>query len=143
MSDKKDSIMDRLKKEPLIPVGVVATVSALIYATWGVTQRNHTVSQRGMRGRVLFQGLTIAAMVYYASRNANAVDDDTKNVRSNDVRPIDWDKLEREAKEAEKNEGAGTGTGRDPAIERLAAFAREKKAKSVFSEDTEGSKNQK
>ncbi|PIA17420.1 hypothetical protein COEREDRAFT_7383 [Coemansia reversa NRRL 1564] len=143
MSDKKPSIMDRMKKEPLIPVGVVATVGALLYATWGVTRKNHTVSQRGMRGRVIFQGLTIAAMIYYATRNVNDVDDKTKNVRSNDVRPIDWDKLEREAKEAEKHESAGTGTGRDPAIERLAAFARERKAKSVFSEDAEGSKNQK
>ncbi|KAJ2798008.1 Respiratory supercomplex factor 1, mitochondrial [Coemansia guatemalensis] len=144
MSDKKLSIMERMKKEPLIPVGVLATVSALVYATWGVTKRNHTASQNGMRGRVIFQGLTIAAIVYYSLRNSNAVEDKSENARPRDVRPIDWDKLEREAAEAEKREASGTGTRRDPAIERLAAFAKEKKkGKSIFSDDTEGPNSQK
>ncbi|KAJ1966395.1 hypothetical protein GGI12_000105 [Dipsacomyces acuminosporus] len=113
-----NSITGRLKEEPLVAVGTVATFAAFTYAAVGVYRGKFKQSQWGMRGRVVMQGLTVAALFGYAVFRSK----DEKKSRMEDIRPINWEKLEREAKAAE-----ASSKGPDPALEKLIAKARAKK----------------
>ncbi|KAJ2778441.1 Respiratory supercomplex factor 1, mitochondrial [Coemansia javaensis] len=91
------TITGKLREEPLVPLGVAATVAAFLYASWGIHRNNTRMTQWGMRGRVAMQGLTLVALVgygLYGARSYNAQ-------RRGDVRQLDWEKLEREAAAAE------------------------------------------
>ncbi|KAJ1668633.1 Respiratory supercomplex factor 1, mitochondrial [Coemansia sp. RSA 1813] len=99
MSGGAKSVSARFKEEPLIPLGVAATVGAFLFASWGLYQGNAKNMQWGMRGRVVMQGLTVGALAWYglyASSNSTAKE------RREDVRQIDWDKIEKEALAAEE-----------------------------------------
>ncbi|KAJ2549784.1 Respiratory supercomplex factor 1, mitochondrial [Coemansia sp. RSA 1933] len=118
------SITTRLKEEPLIPLGVAATVGAFIFASWGLYRGNAKNMQRGMRGRVVMQGLTVGALAWYglyASTNGF-----TKE-RREDVRKIDWEKIEREAVAAEE-------------ANKALAEAQKNTPSSVFAKGTESKK---
>ncbi|KAI8326349.1 hypothetical protein GQ54DRAFT_307580 [Martensiomyces pterosporus] len=121
-----NTITGRLKEEPLVAVGTVATFAAFTYAAVGVYRGKFSQSQWGMRGRVVMQGLTVAALFGYAMMRNK----EDKNPRKDDIRPINWERLEREAKAAEELE-ATQGKKSDPALEKLIAKAEAKK-KSVF-----------
>ncbi|KAJ1718362.1 Respiratory supercomplex factor 1, mitochondrial [Coemansia biformis] len=122
------SITAKLKEEPLVPVGVLATIGAFLYASWGIHRNNTKMTQWGMRGRVAMQGLTLVALVGYGLYSAK----DHAPSRKEDVRQLDWDKLERQAREAEAAAASGQPLHADPAIAKLIEKAKERKAKSVF-----------
>ncbi|KAJ1757305.1 Respiratory supercomplex factor 1, mitochondrial [Coemansia sp. RSA 1807] len=122
-------IVKKMKEEPLVPLGVGLTVCALLYAAWGLHYKNIQQAQRGMRGRVIMQGLTVCALVGYGVFKTK----DTSQTGQTNMRPINWDKLEREAQEAEALDLAKGNVS--PAMEKLIAQAkkeREEKAKSVI-----------
>ncbi|KAJ2146874.1 Respiratory supercomplex factor 1, mitochondrial [Coemansia sp. RSA 678] len=122
-------IVKKMKEEPLVPLGVGLTVCALLYAAWGLHYKNIQQAQRGMRGRVIMQGLTVCALVGYGVLKTK----DTSQTGQTNMRPINWDKLEREAQEAEALDLAKGKVS--PAMEKLIAQAkkeREEKAKSII-----------
>ena len=52
-----------MKREPLIPIGVLATVAALTGALRAIRKGNHRQVQLMFRARIVAQGLTIVAIV--------------------------------------------------------------------------------
>ncbi|KAJ1899321.1 Respiratory supercomplex factor 1, mitochondrial [Coemansia sp. IMI 209127] len=118
------SITDRFKEEPLIPLGVAATVGAFTFASWGLFRGNMKNMQLGMRGRVVMQGLTVGALAWYGLYAATS---STTKKRREDVREIDWEAIEREAVAAEK---AG----------KALAEAQKNTPSSVFAKETESKK---
>lgn len=63
-------LWDKVRGEPLIPLGCALTVAALVNAARAVRQGDHHKAQRMFRARVLAQGFTLLAMcgggIYYA-----------------------------------------------------------------------------
>ncbi|KAJ2348710.1 HIG1 domain member 2A [Coemansia erecta] len=115
----------KLKEEPLVPLGAGATICALVYAAWGIQRNNTKQAQRGMRGRVIMQGLTICALLGYGllkTRNSAHAD-------KSDIRPINWERLEHEAQQAEAGGSNVKGRPTTPALEKIVARANEEKAK--------------
>lgn len=108
MSNNK-SIISKLKDEPLVPLGVGATIAAFLYACHGMHRGNQMQTQWGMRGRVLMQGLTVAALLGYGIyKSTSGGKHQTERILH--ARPINWEKLEREAKEAEQPRDSDTAT---------------------------------
>lgn len=56
--------MRKMKKEPLIPIGMALTVGALYNATRSVRRGDHKGAQKFFRARVAAQGFTVLAMVF-------------------------------------------------------------------------------
>ncbi|OIW28174.1 hypothetical protein CONLIGDRAFT_655753 [Coniochaeta ligniaria NRRL 30616] len=56
--------MRKMKKEPLIPIGMALTVAALYNATRSVRRGDHAGAQKFFRARVAAQGFTVLAMVF-------------------------------------------------------------------------------
>ncbi|KAI9503653.1 Respiratory supercomplex factor 1, mitochondrial [Coemansia spiralis] len=112
MAGSSRSVFARLKEEPLIPLGVTATVGAFLFAAWGSTQGNNKMMQWGMRGRVVMQGLTVAALVGYGLFFTS----EYKKERREDKRQINWEKLEQQALAAEKAEKEQPAGKKTPAI---------------------------
>ncbi|KAH8906432.1 hypothetical protein BR93DRAFT_929060 [Coniochaeta sp. PMI_546] len=56
--------MRKMKKEPLIPIGMALTVAALYNATRSVRRGDHKGAQKFFRARVAAQGFTVLAMVF-------------------------------------------------------------------------------
>jgi len=56
--------MRKMKKEPLIPIGMGLTVLALYNATRSVRRGDHQGAQKFFRARVAAQGFTVIAMVF-------------------------------------------------------------------------------
>ncbi|KAB5578112.1 hypoxia induced protein conserved region-domain-containing protein [Coniochaeta sp. 2T2.1] len=56
--------MRKMKKEPLIPIGMALTVGALYNATRSVRRGDHKGAQKYFRARVAAQGFTVLAMVF-------------------------------------------------------------------------------
>jgi hypothetical protein len=54
----------KMKKEPLIPIGMALTVGALYSATRSVRRGDHKGAQKFFRARVAAQGFTVLAMVF-------------------------------------------------------------------------------
>ncbi|CAM9093101.1 unnamed protein product [Pylaiella littoralis] len=52
----------KAKKEPLVPIGAIATVGFLVSGIYSFKQGNKKMSQKLMRGRVAAQGFTILVM---------------------------------------------------------------------------------
>ncbi|CAM9185925.1 unnamed protein product [Hapterophycus canaliculatus] len=52
----------KAKKEPLVPIGAIATVGFLVSGIYSFKQGNKVLSQKLMRGRVVAQGFTILVM---------------------------------------------------------------------------------
>ncbi|OLY85084.1 Respiratory supercomplex factor 1, mitochondrial [Smittium mucronatum] len=89
----------KLSEEPLVMAGIGLTTAAFLMAAFGIYKRNQNTSQWGMRLRVLFQGLTVSALVWYAYKNSK---EDFKTGRATVIKDLDWIKLERQALNAEK-----------------------------------------
>lgn len=53
----------KFKENPFIPIGLTLTVAALCKGIWTMKSGNHKQGQLMMRYRVLFQGLTVVALV--------------------------------------------------------------------------------
>jgi hypothetical protein len=56
--------MRKMKKEPLIPIGMALTFGALYNATRSVRRGDHQGAQKFFRARVAAQGFTVLAMVF-------------------------------------------------------------------------------
>ncbi|KAJ2763588.1 Respiratory supercomplex factor 1, mitochondrial [Coemansia nantahalensis] len=137
MSGGGRSMTAKFREEPLVPLGVLATIGAFLYASQGIYRNNTKMTQWGMRGRVVMQGLTLLALVGYGVYGAAGV----VRERRQDARQIDWEKLERQAKEAEAAAASSAPPSHpDPAIAMLIDKARERKAKSVFASDDDAAK---
>eukprot|EP00752_Nemacystus_decipiens_P010980 g9757.t1 len=52
----------KAKKEPLVPIGAIATVGFLVSGIYSFKQGNKQLSQKLMRGRVAAQGFTVLVM---------------------------------------------------------------------------------
>lgn len=53
----------RVRKEPLVPIGMILTVGAFLQAYRAMKKGDHHRVQKMFRARVAFQGLTVLAMV--------------------------------------------------------------------------------
>eukprot|EP00245_Coleochaete_scutata_P007115 TRINITY_DN22211_c0_g1_i1.p1 TRINITY_DN22211_c0_g1~~TRINITY_DN22211_c0_g1_i1.p1 ORF type:complete len:100 (+),score=24.33 TRINITY_DN22211_c0_g1_i1:282-581(+) len=59
-------------RNPLVPVGALATAGVLVVGLWGFRHGNQMLAQYMMRARVVLQGATVALMVgsaYYGMPN--------------------------------------------------------------------------
>ncbi|OMH83383.1 HIG1 domain family member 2A, mitochondrial [Zancudomyces culisetae] len=105
----KEKLYRKFKEEPLVLGGVGFTIAAFTYATVSLYRRNSQGMQIGMRYRILFQGLTVGALVYYSYKkistpnvdeNGNLIKRETDRTQQG-LRNIDWDKLEARSKQLE------------------------------------------
>ncbi|XP_049872291.1 HIG1 domain family member 2A, mitochondrial [Pectinophora gossypiella] len=53
----------KFSENPFVPIGCLATASALAYGLWTFRTRNSRLSQQMMRLRIVAQGFTITALV--------------------------------------------------------------------------------
>ncbi|KAI8120317.1 hypothetical protein FF38_13432 [Lucilia cuprina] len=59
----KEKMMRKIKENPLVPIGCLATASALGFGLYNFRTGNRKMSQMMMRARILAQGFTVAALV--------------------------------------------------------------------------------
>ncbi|CAN0426259.1 unnamed protein product, partial [Ascophyllum nodosum] len=57
-----DKFMTKAKKDPLVPIGALATLGFLVSGIYSFKKGNRHLSQKLMRGRVLAQGFTVVVM---------------------------------------------------------------------------------
>ncbi|KAJ2877463.1 Respiratory supercomplex factor 1, mitochondrial [Coemansia asiatica] len=131
-----NSIVAKIKEEPLVPLGFFATVGAFLYAAHGMQRGNFSQTQWGMRMRVVMQGLTVAALAGYGLFQTTK---DRETSRKEDFRRIDWDKLEREAEAAESADKNGAAAPLSP-LDKLIAKAQAQKRESVFASESKEEK---
>ncbi|XP_043218901.1 HIG1 domain family member 2A, mitochondrial-like [Amphibalanus amphitrite] len=65
-----EKFMRKLKSNPLVPIGCLATITALSVGLWNFKSGRSQASQRMMRMRVLAQGFTVAALIGGIAANA-------------------------------------------------------------------------
>ncbi|XP_022917462.1 HIG1 domain family member 2A, mitochondrial [Onthophagus taurus] len=59
----KDKFIRKMKENPFVPIGCLATTAALGYGIWSFSSGNTKMSQMMMRTRVAAQGFTIVALL--------------------------------------------------------------------------------
>ncbi|XP_046390739.1 HIG1 domain family member 2A, mitochondrial [Ischnura elegans] len=59
----KEKLLRKVKENPLVPIGCLATAGALSYGLWSFRKGNRQMSQYMMRLRVVAQGFTLVALV--------------------------------------------------------------------------------
>ncbi|KAM7347209.1 HIG1 domain family member 2A, mitochondrial [Cochliomyia hominivorax] len=59
----KEKMLRKIKENPLVPIGCLATASALGFGLYNFRTGNRQMSQMMMRARILAQGFTVAALV--------------------------------------------------------------------------------
>ncbi|CAL1269754.1 unnamed protein product [Larinioides sclopetarius] len=59
----RDKMVNKIKSNPFVPIGMLATTAALSYGVYSMRSGNKKRSQMMMRARVLCQGFTIAALL--------------------------------------------------------------------------------
>jgi hypothetical protein len=59
----KDKFIRKTKENPLVPIGLVATISALSYGLWQMKTGDRAMSQKMMRMRVYAQSFTVFALI--------------------------------------------------------------------------------
>ncbi|XP_078033507.1 HIG1 domain family member 2A, mitochondrial [Augochlora pura] len=58
-----EKVVRKTKENPLVPIGTIATISALTFGIWNFYKGNTKMSQQMMRARVGAQAFTIFSMV--------------------------------------------------------------------------------
>uniref|UniRef100_T1GWP0 HIG1 domain-containing protein n=1 Tax=Megaselia scalaris TaxID=36166 RepID=T1GWP0_MEGSC len=58
-----DKFMRKVKENPVVPVGCLATTMALCYGLYNFRTGNRKMSQIMMRTRIAAQGFTVAALI--------------------------------------------------------------------------------
>lgn len=58
-----DKFIERCKEQPFVPLGVLATIGAVGMAARGLRRGDKHDANRWFRWRVIFQGLTVVALV--------------------------------------------------------------------------------
>jgi len=56
-------IKRKIRENPFVPLGMLATVGALSYGIYGFQKGNQRIQQTMMRARVLAQGATVLVLV--------------------------------------------------------------------------------
>ncbi|XP_015191702.1 PREDICTED: HIG1 domain family member 2A, mitochondrial [Polistes dominula] len=77
----KDKFFRKMKENPFVPIGSLATVSALVYGLYNFVQGNSQMSQYMMRTRVAAQAFTFIAITtgfILAQKKLNAKNTDNK-----------------------------------------------------------------
>ncbi|KAG8234205.1 hypothetical protein J437_LFUL013802 [Ladona fulva] len=59
----KEKLIRKIKDNPLVPIGCLATAGALSYGLWSFRTGNRKMSQYMMRTRIAAQGFTLVALV--------------------------------------------------------------------------------
>ncbi|XP_071444996.1 HIG1 domain family member 2A, mitochondrial [Hetaerina americana] len=59
----KEKFIRKVKENPLVPIGCMATAGALTYGLWSFRSGNRVMSQYMMRLRVAAQGFTLVALI--------------------------------------------------------------------------------
>ncbi|CAO1636642.1 unnamed protein product [Jaminaea pallidilutea] len=59
----KDKLFRKLKEQPLVPLGSLATCGALVVASYQLRKGNRATFNRALRWRIYFQGLTVVAAI--------------------------------------------------------------------------------
>nr|XP_033322389.1 HIG1 domain family member 2A, mitochondrial [Megalopta genalis] len=59
----KEKVVRKTKENPLVPLGTIATISALTYGIWNFYKGNTKMSQYMMRARVSAQAFTLISML--------------------------------------------------------------------------------
>lgn len=57
----KEKLMNKLMRDPLVPLGSLATCGALVYATYYMRKGRRDQFQSALRWRVALQGITVVA----------------------------------------------------------------------------------
>ncbi|XP_005175080.1 HIG1 domain family member 2A, mitochondrial [Musca domestica] len=59
----KEKMMRKIKENPLVPIGCIATACALGYGLYNFRTGNRRMSQMMMRARIAAQGFTVVALI--------------------------------------------------------------------------------
>lgn len=59
----QDKFIRKTRQNPLVPLGLLATISALTYGLWQMKTGDRKMSQRMMRWRVYAQSFTVLALI--------------------------------------------------------------------------------
>ncbi|PNF26301.1 HIG1 domain family member 2A, mitochondrial [Cryptotermes secundus] len=59
----QDKFLRKVKENPFVPIGCLATFSALSYGLWSFRQGRRQMSQYMMRVRIAAQGFTVVALI--------------------------------------------------------------------------------
>uniref|UniRef100_A0A0K8TP00 Putative conserved plasma membrane protein n=1 Tax=Tabanus bromius TaxID=304241 RepID=A0A0K8TP00_TABBR len=59
----KEKLQRKIKQNPLVPIGCLATAGALSYGLWSFRQGRPKMSQYMMRARIAAQGFTVVALM--------------------------------------------------------------------------------
>lgn len=59
----REKFIRKTKENPLVPIGLLATVAILVNGVRSMTKGDRQMSQKMMRARVVAQGFTVAALV--------------------------------------------------------------------------------
>ncbi|EFA09681.1 HIG1 domain family member 2A, mitochondrial [Tribolium castaneum] len=60
---RKEKLLRKIKENPMIPIGCLATTCALCYGLWSFRTGNRKMSQYMMRTRIVAQGFTVVALL--------------------------------------------------------------------------------
>ncbi|KAH8303731.1 hypothetical protein KR018_008973 [Drosophila ironensis] len=63
METTKEKLMRKIKENPLVPIGCVATTAALTAGLYNFRTGNRKMSQLMMRSRIAAQGFTVLALI--------------------------------------------------------------------------------
>ncbi|XP_055681114.1 HIG1 domain family member 2A, mitochondrial [Lutzomyia longipalpis] len=59
----KEKMKRKIKENPLVPIGCLATAGALSYGLWSFRRGEKRMAQMMMRTRIVAQGLTVVALM--------------------------------------------------------------------------------
>ncbi|CAO1392372.1 unnamed protein product [Diamesa serratosioi] len=59
----KDKMFRKIKENPMVPIGCLATAGALTFGLYSFKQGERQMSQYMMRARILAQGFTVVALI--------------------------------------------------------------------------------
>ncbi|XP_055713408.1 HIG1 domain family member 2A, mitochondrial [Phlebotomus papatasi] len=59
----KEKMLRKIKENPLVPMGCMATIGALSYGLWNFRRGEQKISQYMMRTRIIAQGFTVVALM--------------------------------------------------------------------------------
>ncbi|KAI4461344.1 hypoxia-inducbile hig1 -related [Holotrichia oblita] len=63
METTKEKMIRKIKENPFVPLGCLATTAALCYGLWSFRTGQRKMSQYMMRTRIAAQGFTIVALI--------------------------------------------------------------------------------
>ncbi|KAJ6639679.1 HIG1 domain family member 2A, mitochondrial [Pseudolycoriella hygida] len=63
VESKRDKLIRKIKENPLVPIGCLATATALGMGLWQFRKGNSKMSQTMMRVRIGAQGFTVLALL--------------------------------------------------------------------------------